>query len=309
MSSLPDISVVMCVYNDSGYLSRSLDSILEQEEVNFELIVIDDGSIDDSFKILKEYKNADKRIKLFNQKHAGLTQALIIGCALAQGEYIARHDAGDVSEKVRLKKQLKHIKQKPGTCLVSCGTRFFSLENDCLYSIMPNPQEATDCLLSLQLNIIKGPSHHGCTMFPKKLYEKVGGYRSAFYFAQDLDLWVRLAEKGKHIIIPEFLYNASITAKSISGLYRQEQIKLTRLIIECAQRRRSGRDESTIIEQASRIRPSCIRQRSHLDHARALYFIGRCLQQKNNAKANKYFIRAFLNCLSHLKSTIQMLTG
>jgi len=307
MSMLPDISVVMCVYNDSDSLRKSLDSILEQEKVNLELIVVNDGSTDNSLRILEEYKNADKRIKLLNQKHGGLTQALIIGCALAQGEYIARHDAGDVSEKIRLKKQFNLIKRKTDICLVSCGTQFFSPENDYLYSILPNPQKATDCLLSLQSNILKGPSHHGCAMFPTKLYEKVGGYRSAFYFAQDLDLWVRLAEQGKHIIIPEFLYNASVTAKSISGQYRQEQIKLTQLIIECSRRRRRGSDESAIIEQAKRIRPTCIRQRSHLDHARALYFIGKCLHQKHNAKANKYFIKAFLSCLSHLKSTIQML--
>jgi len=232
MSTLPDISVVMSVYNDSDSLRKSLDSILEQEEVDLELIVVNDGSTDNSVRILEEYKNSDKRIKILNQKHSGLTQALIIGCAQAQGEYIARHDAGDMSMKMRLQNQLRCIKNHSEASLVSGGSRFLGPKDEYLYDVMLNPQEATANLLTLKLNQIRGPSHHGCTLFQKKAYQKVGGYRSAFFFAQDLDLWVRLAEYGEHIIIPDILYKAYVTAGSISGRHRREQIKLTRLILK-----------------------------------------------------------------------------
>jgi len=307
MTAKPDISVVMSVYNGEEYLRKSIDSILMQEGVNLELIIVNDGSTDNSRQIIEEYRSTDKRVKLINQKNQGLTQALIAGCSQAQGEYIARHDAGDVSSPMRLKKQLDCIKKKPDAIMVSGGSRFVGPDNEHLYDVRLNPQEADSCLKTLKPDKIRGPSHHGCTLFPKKLYREVGGYRSEFYFSQDLDLWVRLAEKGRHIVIPEILYSASVTTHSISGQYRKEQIKLTRLILECARKRRNNKDESAILEQAGAIRPSHARQRNNLDHARTLYFIGRCLQNNRNPEAKKYFKRALAIFPLHLKSAIRLI--
>ena len=297
----------MSVYNGAEYLRRSIDSILMQKDVKLELIIVNDGSTDNSRQILEEYCSTDKRIKLIIQKNKGLTQALIAGCSQAQGEYIARHDAGDVSSPRRLKKQLDCIKENPDASMVSGGSRFVGPDNEYLYDVRINPQEADSCLKTLKADKIRGPSHHGCTLFPKKLYLKVGGYRAEFYFAQDLDLWVRLAENGRHIIIPEILYNAFVTPYSISGQYRKEQIKLTRLILECARRRRNNEDESSLLEQASTIRPSHTRQRNNLDHARTLYFIGRCLQHNHSPEAKKYFKRALAIFPLHLKSAMRLI--
>ncbi len=309
MTAKLDISVVMSVYDGEEYLRRSIDSILMQEDVNFELIIVNDGSTDNSRQIIEEYRSTDKRVKLITQKNKGLTQALITGCSRTQGEYIARHDVGDVSSPMRFKKQLDCIKKNPDASMVSGGSRFVGPDNEHLYNVRLNPQEADSCLKTLKADKIRGPSHHGCTLFPNELYRKVGGYRSEFYFAQDLDLWVRLAENGRHIIIPEILYNAFVTPYSISGQYRKEQIKLTRLILECARRRRNSEDESAILEQAGEIRPSHTRQRNNLDHARTLYFIGRCLQRNHNPEAKKYFKRALAIFPLHLKSAMRLIFG
>ncbi len=307
MNTGPDISVVMSVYNDADYLYNSINSILTQEEVCIELIVVDDGSTDNGCQILEEYKRMDKRVRLITQKNKGLTKALIVGCAHAQGEYLTRIDAGDVAFKDKLKKQLAFIKANADAGLISCGTRFFSPGGEHLYDVIPDPEDATTRLLTLELNKIRGPSCHGSTLFSKKLYHEIGGYRAAFYFAQDLDLWIRLAEHGRHVIVPEILYSTSVTTHSISGQYRKEQIKLTRLILECAQRRRNSEDESAILEQAGAIRPSRARQRNKLDHARTFYFIGRCLQHNHNPEAKKYFKRALAIFPLHLKSAIRLI--
>ena len=84
-------------------------------------------------------------------------------------------------------------------------------------------------------------------------YELVGGYRSSFYFAQDLDLWVRLAERGRHLAIQETLYEASLTLGSISTRYRKHQVDRPLVfILESARVRRDGKDDAEVLASASR---------------------------------------------------------
>src|SRR6266496_3005617 len=106
MNDSPDVSVVMSVYNGADHLRETIDSILAQEGVAFELIVVNDGSTDQSAKILEEYASRDKRVRVFQQENQGLTRSLIRGCSEARGKYIARQDAGDVSLTDRLVKQM-----------------------------------------------------------------------------------------------------------------------------------------------------------------------------------------------------------
>ena len=108
--SSPEVSVVMSVYNGAKYLRESVESILSQKSVDFEFIIVNDGSTDDSENILDEYAVQDNRIRIIKQKNMGLTQALIRGCNEARGTYIARQDANDVSLQGRLKKQLEYLK-------------------------------------------------------------------------------------------------------------------------------------------------------------------------------------------------------
>lgn len=296
----------MGLYNDADILRQSIDSILGQEEVDLELIVVDDGSTDKGCQILEEYRRRDSRIKIITQKNKGLTQALIVGCESAQGEYISRIDAGDIAARNKLRKQLALIKNNTNASLISCGTRFLGPEGDYLYDVIPDPQKATQRLLTLEIRQVNGPSCHGSTLFSRNLYEKVGGYRSAFYFAQDLDLWIRLAEHGNHLVIPEILYYTFITTHSISGQYRKEQIKLTRLMLEGARRRRNGQDEFLILKKAKRIKPLRKQDHKNLDQARMLYFIGRCLEHNRNPKAQRYFKQALAIFPWHLKSAIRL---
>jgi hypothetical protein len=141
------------------------------------------------------------------------------------------------------------------------------------------------------------------------LYEEVGGYRPEFYFAQDLDLWLRLAERGQHIVIPEILYQATVGITSISGLFRSEQVETARLILECGRLRREGRSEATALEAARRIRPSKRRRNERRGRARALYFIGVCLKRRHNPRAQDYFRRALRTYPLHLKSAARLLFG
>src|SRR3989337_2996755 len=114
------VSVIMSVYNGERHLRESVDSILNQTFQDFEFIIINDGSKDQSKYILESYK--DERIKLIHNKNMGLTKSLNIGISIAKGKYIARQDADDISEPERLKTQYDFMEANPGLGLI--GSQF-----------------------------------------------------------------------------------------------------------------------------------------------------------------------------------------
>jgi glycosyltransferase involved in cell wall biosynthesis len=307
MSETPEVSVVMGVYNGASQLRETIDSILSQENVSLEFIIINDGSTDESPQILLEYAERDSRIRIIEQANQGLTIALKRGCAVSRGVYIARQDVGDVSLSGKLANQVRFIKDNPDAALASCGTRFIGPRGEHLYDVKQESCGATERLLTLEPSELRGPSSHSSAIFPRAFYERVGGYRSAFYFAQDLDLWVRLAEQGRHIVIPEILYQASVTLGTISGLYRKEQVALTHFITESARLRRSGLSDERVLRKAATIRPHAKRKTSRLARARALYFIGSCLRKRKDPQATAYLKQALQAWPFHLRSAVKLL--
>lgn len=309
MNERPEVSVVMSVYNGAAHLRETIDSILSQEGVSLEFVIVNDGSTDQSSQILGEFSDRDVRVRIIHQENQGLTKALITGCAAAKGYYIARQDVGDISLPDRMARQLNFIKGYPDCGFVSCGTRFVGPRGELLFDVNQTAEDATTRLLTLDPFVLRGPSSHPSTIFSRALYERVGGYRSSFYFAQDLDLWIRLAEQGKHLVMPDLLYQASISVVSISGLYRREQVELTRLILESTRLRRIGMNDDAILQKAAAIRPSTQRSNNRLTRARALYFIGACLRKRRDPKASDYFIDALRTYPLHLKSFAKLLIG
>jgi hypothetical protein len=169
-------------------------------------------------------------------------------------------------------------------------------------------EEASTGLSALDLRGLHGPAHHGCTLFRRDLYERVGGYREQFYFAQDLDLWTRMVEHGRHVAIPEFLYDAKFTLGSISALQRQRQIESTKLILECSRLRREGGNDAQAASRARRIVPDG-RQTAQADLASALYFVGSCLSQRGDLRARRYYREALRAYPLHVKSAVRLLLG
>src|SRR5258708_724619 len=219
-SAMTAISVVMSVYNGAPTLGATLDSILGQTERDFECIVVDDGSTDATPDILAAYAARDPRIRVIGQPNTGLTRALIAGCADARGLYIARHDAGDLSDPRRFEIQKRALDADPEIVFVSGATLFAGPELEPLQvnrgsGAALEPAFIID--LSMPHALIEGPTHHGAVMFRRDAYERAGGYRAAFYYGQDYDLWYRLAELGKFLYIDEVLYTARITPDSITG--------------------------------------------------------------------------------------------
>jgi glycosyltransferase involved in cell wall biosynthesis len=306
MNKAPAVSVVMSIYNGASSLSSTMDSILSQEDVDFEFIVVNDGSTDRSGAILDDYVRRDDRVRVIHQENTGLTRALIRGCAEARGKYIARQDAGDFSLPGRLARQFTLLESNSDVVMTSCGTRFVGPEGEFLYEIVQQGDELQQGLEQLRADRIRGPSSHPSTMFHRTAYQAVGGYRPQFQVAQDLDLWMRLAEVGSCIATPEVFYQACLTLGAISHARRREQLKVASTILQCAAIRRSGGDEKSILQQFMRDDHEAMRlwiPRS-LQNAHFYYFVGSLLRQKQPARARMYYQRALKSWLLHPRALL-----
>jgi glycosyltransferase involved in cell wall biosynthesis len=288
----PDVSVVVGVHNGMPALRETLENILSQAGVELELVVVDDGSTDGSGGLLEHYAEGDSRIRVVRQEHRGLTSALIRGCALARGEYIARQDVGDISLPGRLRTALDCLATHADTVFASCGVRVVGPGGELLFDVRQDEGALSQALRTVNPAELTGPGAHGSVVFRRAAYEKVGGYRAEFYFAQDLDLWVRLAEVGDHAVVPEILYRIVVAPDSISGRYRREQLALRRLITESALRRRGGLSDAAILRQAAALVPAATVRRRRAARASAFYFIGACLRRRGDQAAVEYFRRA-----------------
>ena len=307
--SAPEVSVVMGVYNGAEHLAQTLDSILSQEGCDFEFIVVDDGSTDDTGRILDERAARDNRLRVIHQQNTGLTRALIRGCAEARGEFIARQDAGDVSLPGRLAAQCAHLENNPGTVMVACGARFVGPDGEPLYEIVRTGDELDKGLSNLDVQTIQGPPHHGSTMFRKVAYISAGGYRTAFVVAQDIDLWLRLAEQGKCWGLNEVRYEARLAASSISGRRRLEQIRAGELAIECALLRRMGKADQARIDMETPPDVSAGGRTTRQEKSRFFYFIGACLRKRDPMAAKRYFRRAVQENPLHFKALARSILG
>lgn len=194
------VSVVMSVYNGGKYLKEAVLSVLQQTYRDFELIIINDGSTDDSLNIIKELQSKDDRIKIVSRENKGLVCSLNEGVRMAQGEYIARMDADDLAGCDRFEKQLKYMQENN---LVVCGSWAEGIDSagknikDMDYP--PNTKKIR--FYALWHN----PFIHPAVMFKKDIFEKNGGYRKSFKHIEDYELWTRLVFKYKTGNIPERL--------------------------------------------------------------------------------------------------------
>jgi glycosyltransferase involved in cell wall biosynthesis len=295
MSASCEISVVMSVYNGASNLAVSMNSILSQERVALEFIVVNDGSSDNTGEILDDYARRDNRVRVIHQENTGLTRALICGCAVATGEFIARQDVGDISLPGRLARQLDVFRNNPNVVMASCGSRFIGPEGEVLHEICQSGEELHRGLQHAETNCVSNVSHHTSVMFRRKSYEMVGGYRPQFAVAQDLDLWMRLSEIGVCWAIPDVLCEVQLRSGSISATRRAEQLRTARAIVKCAATRRSGRDDAKLLARwaaQSRSRNVFFRPPRRLQDARFYYFIGSLLRHRQPEQARVYFWRA-----------------
>jgi glycosyltransferase involved in cell wall biosynthesis len=301
MLESPLVSVVMGVRNGGPELADTLESLTTQQGVDFEIIVVNDGSTDGTAELLADWSTRDPRLVVLQRSGRGLTASLIEGCQLARGTYLARQDSGDRSLPGRLAAQVACLKADPEASLCSTFVRLLVPEGATLTVNAPDEASLADGLT--------GPAHHGAVMMRRSVYEQVGGYRLAFHYAQDIDLWTRLVELGRHRIVPLILYEATVAPTSISGSRRKEQEQFHSYIVNLTHARRQGLSESSWLAKAEALSVNCKTSPAkgrRQGAANGAYFIGACLEKDHPQLAAKYFKQALdLNPL-HMKARLKL---
>ena len=226
----------MSVYNGTRYLNESIESIHNQTFTDWEFIIINDGSTDNSESIVQGWQNRDERIKLISREHKGLTISLNEGLSYAQGEYIARMDADDIALPDRFAKQVAFLDENPDHVAVGCRMLVIDPEGMPIFtcSKLTTHEEIDAAYMAGQAGIIGHPA----VMIRRRVIESIGGYREQFTYAQDRDLFLRLAEVGKLANLPDTLMQFRLNAKSMGHTQRSEQKRCANLAtIEAHQRR------------------------------------------------------------------------
>jgi glycosyltransferase involved in cell wall biosynthesis len=196
----PEISVLMSCYNAERWLSDAIESILAQTYRNFEFILVDDGSKDDTLSIIRQYEQSDGRIKVIAKPNTGLPDSLNVGISQASGRWIARLDADDTCEPTRLAEQLDLVHIHSDVVLV--GTGFAEIdENGRLLKVHSYPSQ--DQVLRENLRSLKKFFHHSSALYSTEIARELGGYRPRIHLAEDWDLWLRLSTRGKLACLPQ----------------------------------------------------------------------------------------------------------
>ena len=195
LKKIPRVSVVVPVRNSEKYLKEALDSILQQSFTDFELLIVDDNSSDNTITIIRTYE--DTRIRVMPGPGKGLAAALNFAIGEARGEFIARMDADDIAHTSRLGKQVAFMDEHPDVGV--CGTCFQQfMGGDAVHKHMENV-----CYADLMMGCYIG---HPTAMFRRELFAKENlFYNELMRFSEDYDLWSRAIRVTKLANVPEIL--------------------------------------------------------------------------------------------------------
>jgi hypothetical protein len=205
---------------------------------------------------------------------------------VAGGQFIARHDSDDLSLPSRLERQAELLASKPSLAMVGSATRAIGPCDEPLFETR-RPSDSAEATRLLRQKLV-GPGGHGSVMFRTDRYRQVGGYRAAFRYAQDWDLWLRLTEVGGIAYVPDVLYAYRVTPDSISGARRQAQEYLVRVAVQCREARERNESEQAFLQKAA----ACGSATGSRGRGTDSYFIGRCLMDRRDRRAVRYLARS-----------------
>lgn len=214
----PEVSVIMSTFNRADYLPWAIDSVLNQTFTDFELIIVNDGSTDNTDIVLNTYAGKDNRIKILkNKTNKGLIDSLNQGLDFARGKYIARMDDDDLSLPQRLKIQTRYLNTHPDITVL--GGAYITRENKTLRMGGPATPETAKII-----SYIRVPVLHPTTMIRRDFLNKHGiRYNKKYPSSEDTDFFHQIAVKGGKILNlrnPLLIYSANSPKTSE---YRAEQ--------------------------------------------------------------------------------------
>jgi len=226
--AIPLVSIIMSVYNGEKFLHECIEGINAQTFSDYEVIVIDDGSTDRTPDILYSWAKENRRVRIIIRKNEGLTSALNLAISMARGEYIARHDADDISVPNRLEEQVEFLDKHSDVVLIGSHVVEFEKKQSLIALYMP-PDSHEFIVKTLHKG--ENPLVHGSIMFRKSAFKKLSeGYR--FRYSQDYDLYLRFLSLGELRIYPEILYALRNHSSRIGTKVRMLRGPIRKLIMQ-----------------------------------------------------------------------------
>lgn len=256
--SHPAITVLMPVYNSERYVAMAVKSILDQTFRDFEFLIVNDGSTDNSMDITREFD--DPRIRVIDTENRGVAAALRLGVEKATGDYIARMDADDESLPNRLEIEKRCLDENPGIAVVHGSVEYIDSKRQPVF--LDRDEGHSNIITKWLLNWKNVPIHSTVMMRASILKEHALNYRIEMNRAEDFDLWNRIARVGDFMYLPDILIRYRIHSENVSNsspidLQFDAQTRVVRenikrygveLSIEAAQ-------ELVVISGAARINP------------------------------------------------------
>jgi len=230
----------MPAYNAGEFIGQAIESVLAQTWHDFELIVVDDGSKDDTLTIVERYASKDGRIRVFTQPNSGTAPTLNRAIEIATSQWVFIMHADDLMHANRIERQMTYLAEYPELAVLSSLVRHIDSKNRVIGkdNSKLTTYEAVSELVAR--NELIG-FNHPAVVLRKDVVLAIGGYRQAFWPAEDLDLWNRLVEKGYRVLVqPEYLLDYRIHGNAASVSRARLTRAKVRWLKDCMIRRRSG---------------------------------------------------------------------
>jgi glycosyltransferase involved in cell wall biosynthesis len=210
-TSEPKVTVLMPAYNAGNYIAEAIYSVLEQSFTDFELLIINDGSTDDTEKIVSAIK--DPRIVLISQQNKGVSAALNLGLSYARSPYIARFDADDICYPDRLKIQYDFITTYPEYSIIGTAADYVDADGHYIFTHHP-VGHLNEEIQQLKYSVC--PFIHSSVFYKKELVLSNGGYNENAYTFEDHFLWVNILKDQKACNLSQALIKVRLNPQSIT---------------------------------------------------------------------------------------------
>ncbi|MGH3441161.1 MAG: glycosyltransferase family 2 protein, partial [Nitriliruptorales bacterium] len=235
----PHVSVVMPVRDGRRFLSFAIESVLSQTVRDLELVVVDDGSRDESPEIVRGFAARDERVRLLRQEPGGISAALNAGLEAANGRWVARLDADDVALPGRLERQLAAARSRPDVVVWASWAETIDVAGGAIGLVSTGPLTDAEFARDHAAGFVE--ILHPTVMLRRDLALEVGGYDSRFDGAEDVELWDRMGDFGPMLTIPELLVRFRVHGGSFSTARFTEGVRIQRFV--AARRRAVARGE------------------------------------------------------------------
>lgn len=217
MIEVPLLSVIMSVFNGEKYVRETVESVLNQSFRDFEFIIVNDGSIDKTLEILRNFDN--NKIKIIDQENQGPAKARNRAIRVSKGKYIGIIDCGDLAFKKKMGIQINFLERNKEIYGIGTWANIIDEKGNIVGALKYPTEYEKIRKVILRYN----PFVHPSLVFRKEVFNEIGLYDESFEFAQDYDLVLRAVKKFKIVNLPQVLLNYRISEESISFRKRKQQ--------------------------------------------------------------------------------------